>query len=102
LIDTSLDNALAESWTVSSSATLSNASLLADAVSVYPNPVRDMLNVQTPAAAELSIVDITGKCMQELSSAGFSAIDLSGLSRGIYFLRITTAEATKTEKIVRE
>jgi hypothetical protein len=102
LIDTSLDNALAESWTVSSSATLSNASLLADAVSVYPNPVRDMLNVQTPAAAQLSIVDITGKCMQEVSSAGFSAIDLSGLSRGIYFLRITTADATKTEKIVRE
>jgi hypothetical protein len=102
LIDTALDNALAESWTVSSSTTLSNESFAPDAVSIYPNPVRDVLNIHTPAAAVLSIVDVTGKCVKSLSSEGFSAIDLSVLSRGIYFLRITTAEGTRTEKIIRE
>ena len=70
--------------------------------SIYPNPVRDMISVETNVASDLQIVDISGKTM--FSYVGCSEkcnIDVSGLKPGVYFCRITNNDKVQTVKFVK-
>jgi hypothetical protein len=103
LISTSLDNALAASWTASASQTLGDASFTLDnTVSVFPNPVKDFVTVYTPHSAKIDCYDMTGKHVVSTSAMGLATIDLSALSPGVYFLKIATSNGIRTEKIIRE
>lgn len=59
------------------------------AVVVYPNPVRDRLNIQIPTNAVLSdirLMDVLGRIVLHIPSAT-SSISLSKISAGIYYLQ---------------
>lgn len=103
LIDTALDNALASSWTTSSSTTLGQGEVTLSDIAVFPNPVKDVLTVRVPENALLSICDIAGKCLGTKRASGEETrLDVSGLSKGIYFLTIVSGNAAVTEKIIRQ
>jgi hypothetical protein len=77
--------------------------------SFYPNPASDHVNIyindEGNAHYNLMIADITGKLMKEeknLESNKDLAIDISGINKGIYFLKITNGKRSKVEKLVIE
>ncbi len=64
-------------------------------LSVYPNPATDFVKVNTENAAlqNIAIFDVTGKEVMNLNlSDNHSKIDVSGLDKGIYVMKITDAD----------
>ena len=67
------------------------------AVSIFPNPARDVLFVHIPSpgqeAVVVSLLDISGKTLQRIVSHPDSGVaevelDVSGMTPGVYFVRI--------------
>ena len=76
-------------------------------VKVYPNPVETNLNIDFDSevrSGEISILSLEGKIMTRkiISGTRSEVIDVSGLSKGIYILKINTGKELITEKMVRE
>ncbi len=78
---------------------IQNSSL--EKVSIYPNPVHDVLHISTDKYFFIEIFDITGKHI--LSEKNKYEINLSGLKEGIYFLRLKSKNNIhiKTFRIVK-
>ncbi|NNK82982.1 MAG: S8 family serine peptidase [Flavobacteriaceae bacterium] len=74
---------------------------------IYPNPVKDILNLQfygTVEEAEISVFDILGKQLftKELT-INKNTIDFSEVRKGIYIVTISTKKAdVKTFKLIKE
>ncbi len=70
-------------------------------ISVYPNPVHDILHISSDKYFFIEIFDITGKYI--LSEKNKHEINLSGLKEGIYFLRLKSKNniPIKTFRIVK-
>jgi hypothetical protein len=76
---------------------------------VYPNPTSGMFNISitNPNFRELNIniVDVQGKEVYKYTDKNISAdylkqIDLEGLTKGIYFIRLTTESEFKIQKLI--
>ncbi len=83
---------------------LSVTDVLKTNVKIYPNPVTDILNINTTLANfDVAIFDINGQLLlkRDLNS-GNVLIDYSNFSSGIYFLQITTLEESQAFKIVKQ
>jgi len=76
-------------------------------VLLYPNPVRNKLTLQWDAAMlveTISVYALNGKLMyiESISKERNSSIlNLSGISEGIYFIKVATQKGTFTEKIIK-
>lgn len=69
---------------------------------VYPNPVKDVLNIDFNTNNTLcEIFDMQGKMVLKLAS-GNTQFNVSNLPKGIYTLKITDSEKTLTYKIIKE
>ncbi|HEY4786909.1 MAG TPA: fibronectin type III domain-containing protein [Bacteroidales bacterium] len=68
---------------------------------VHPNPVSDKLYVDGLLDFDATIFDLTGKKVLSVSKANES-IDVSGLAPGIYIVKITGANGSLTERIVKQ
>jgi uncharacterized repeat protein (TIGR01451 family) len=77
-----------------------------DAFRVYPNPAASVLNIEGNTMIEkLSVIDMNGRILMEYSfntPTEFAELDLAGLTTGVYFLKIKSAEGTTTRKIIKE
>ena len=77
-------------------------------VSIYPNPVNDVLNISIGETADLpsaySIYNNLGQVIAQksVSSNGDLSINTSGWSTGIYFIKIEKESAVKTLKFVKK
>jgi len=57
-------------------------------LAVYPNPGKDLFTVNLKEDAELSIYNVAGQLVyQKKFEKGISVIDLSHLTKGLYFVR---------------
>ena len=74
--------------------TLSVADPESIGLSLYPNPAQDLLNVKSQLAIDsYQILDISGKIIAGAQTNGtLQTIDVSRLSAGLYFIRITASE----------
>jgi len=63
-------------------------------ISVFPNPVVDILNIETieNVEFELNVFDLNGKILFNDKLSHKMEINLSGYSKGTYFLRILSPE----------
>ena len=71
----------------------------------YPNPVTDVINVQSvDALMSVRIFNISGQLVYEGNSAGsnLQSIDVSSFNKGIYFMELNTKVETQQVKIVVE
>jgi murein DD-endopeptidase MepM/ murein hydrolase activator NlpD len=63
-----------------------------ETTSVYPNPTKDVLHIDTTVKiTSATIIDVTGKSILEISnqnSSGIERIDLTNISKGLYFLSL--------------
>jgi hypothetical protein len=74
----------------------------AAAVAVYPNPVRDVLFIQSAAAVEqLSIHDLSGKMLRQIAAPS-REVSVSDLANGVYLVKIKTPTGDVIRKIVKE
>jgi Secretion system C-terminal sorting domain len=78
-----------------------------DKVSIYPNPSKGIftLGIGNSIPKNIEVTDVTGKII--LSKNNFQnsssevALDLSSVSKGVYFVKIATDEQTVTKKIIK-
>jgi hypothetical protein len=69
--------------------------LSAGSFMVYPNPANDQITVEGNEVTSLELFDLNGKLM--LTASG-KQMDISGLTSGVYHLRIN---GSKTSKVVK-
>ena len=74
-------------------------------INVYPNPVKDMLYVETETEIkEIIVCDVYGRHqVTKISShQGDLSIDVSGLNSGVYFVRIKTDSGDIVRRFVKK
>lgn len=70
-------------------------------ISVYPNPVKNQLNIKSPEKIlSTEVFDVTGRSMPIESD--ISKINVSKLGSGNYILKIKTEEGISIKKITKE
>ena len=85
------------SFTVKSLSINDNANNL---VKVYPNPVKDVLNIKSEGKViKTELYSADGKLLQTSEKA--KTINFSSYEKGIYLLKIYTENGVKTEKIIK-
>lgn len=73
-------------------------------ISIYPNPVNEMLNINADfslSGTEVELISVNGTRLQRLN-LNQPHVDVSELASGIYFLRINTEFGTNTVRFVKE
>ena len=76
---------------------------LASALNIYPNPAKDILYIETELnVEEVAIYDIYGRQCQ-LSAIGSqqSAIDVTNLNNGVYFVKVVTSDSKVVKRFVK-
>lgn len=83
--------------------TLGIDSFTADKFSVYPNPVIDILNIKSDVAVDnVTIYDVLGKVVLQANPGTISpAISMSNLASGVYMVKVTIGNASKTVKVLK-
>ena len=72
------------------------------ALNIYPNPVHNVLNIQTNEEIhEIAIFNISGQIVKHVTENFQNGIDLSEINSGLYIIRIDTDEHSYTEKIFK-
>jgi uncharacterized repeat protein (TIGR01451 family) len=70
---------------------------------IYPNPVKDKINIFSNNSGKSVLYDITGKKIQEFTiSEGLNKYNLKALPKGVYILRTIGDNFEKTTKVVVE
>ncbi|WP_142786019.1 T9SS type A sorting domain-containing protein [Changchengzhania lutea] len=69
---------------------------------LYPNPVKDVLNIYLAKGFKINQVYIYNAYGQRVLSATTNRIDVNGLSGGIYLVEIETTQGKSTKKIIIE
>ena len=74
-----------------------------ESFSVYPNPVKDVLNIQTKTAVDQVVIyDVLGKVVLSVQPEVISPkIDMGSLSSGAYMVNVTIGNSTKTIKVIK-
>jgi len=69
-------------------------------VTIYPNPVQDVLRINTQQPIEsLKIYNLQGQLIKEDSN---SSVDVSQLTAGLYFIQLIIDGKTVTKKFIKE
>ncbi len=78
---------------------IENRDKAARLVRVYPNPAKDVVYIRAPFAVNAVLTGIDGRIMKKWNGA--DAVEISGFSEGMYFLRLLDSEGRllKVEKV---
>ena len=75
----------------------------AEIVKLYPNPAKNMIQMTSNQVIEsLMVIDINGRVLQilEILTTDYS-LDISNLSKGVYFLELQSGESKSTKKFIK-
>lgn len=67
------------------------ADIMPDRFRVYPNPASSVLRIDNAGSLSYSIIDLTGRVIDNGGLAKGGKIDVSQLSEGTYFIKLTDA-----------
>jgi hypothetical protein len=81
---------------------LSVQNFLKNKVFIYPNPVQDILKIESARFAVKAVkhYDLNGRLVEEFLWSN-QGIDVSQLSRGVYILSIETSKGVLQEKVIK-
>jgi len=68
---------------------------------IFPNPVKSVINIDTPAPADIELFNTSGQLLIRKSSHQ-GELDISKFERGVYFLRIILDDHIYMNKIIKE
>lgn len=69
-------------------------------VSVYPNPASSLIYVEYENNAEVSFIDIAGRCVKRVETSGNTTIDVRDLEKGLYIMKIQDGDNTMIQRVV--
>ncbi|MEN9744046.1 MAG: hypothetical protein RLZZ65_1851 [Bacteroidota bacterium] len=77
---------------------------IANAVSLYPNPVNSVMTIKAAASmTAIQVLDLSGKVVAQFAGNGLTQeINVDNLKAGIYTLQITTAAGTSAKQFVKK
>jgi len=85
------------------SAVVGTEEITGQSISIYPNPASEYIMALTSGNGIIEIFDITGKLVSKNNILKTSeTIDIRGLEKGIYVVKVTSKENSFTEKLVIE
>lgn len=72
-------------------------------IKIYPNPVSNQLFISSEKRSikTLSVFSTTGQMILEIEDAS-NSIDVSSLSKGMYFLEISSSEGKSVQKFIKQ
>ncbi len=80
--------------------------LFAKGISIYPNPVNEIITIQSDhnVMDQIKIIDISGRVIKKTTNkvGSMYQMNLSGISKGVYFLQITSEGKEAVKRIVKE
>ena len=95
-----------DNFTIDASAILAVDDSYLNEFKVYPNPSSDIFNIQRQNSSEMkiSVYDVTGKLIfkDENILKEYYSLNLSNVSKGLYFLKITEGNKHITKRLMVE
>ena len=87
-------------------ASLSNNNFALDAISIYPNPTRDILNISIPSQlgtnVSYEVMNYLGQNVLKASSSNTNfSVNTSSFSSGVYFIKLQTEGGSKTFRFIK-
>lgn len=70
-------------------------------IAIYPNPASTVLNVEAEGYDQLQIVNVVGQVVYKANITGRTQVNVSSFSNGVYFVRLTNATGTATQKFIK-
>ena len=71
-------------------------------VKLYPNPTSGQLNIEAEEMTSISVYDLVGQCLMQMSvKDGQATLDMSQLQNGIYLIKVSTANGSVMQRVVR-
>jgi len=71
-------------------------------LNVYPNPAKDELIIESHQISTIDILNIQGQIViQQKLQQGKTDIDVSGLAKGLYILRLSSNDRTEVTRFVK-
>ena len=105
-------NGLTSEWCTAITASTTNVGIdswLANSVTLYPNPAKEVVHVQCTMnnaqwdGASVEVLDVYGKLLQTVQmTSETTVLNVSGLADGMYFVRVTTEEGSVTKTFVKK
>jgi hypothetical protein len=72
-------------------------------IEVYPNPANDKLTIESLQKSTIEMLNIQGQTiLQQTAQQGKTVIDISGLAKGVYIVRLCSNDKTEVARIVKE
>jgi uncharacterized repeat protein (TIGR03803 family) len=70
-------------------------------ISISPNPASDHITISGMGSfTRIELIDMTGRTVKQMAKNNSNRYDLSGLSKGIYWLRLSDGSESHTQKIM--
>lgn len=71
-------------------------------VKLYPNPTSGQLSIEAVDMTLVSVYDLVGQCVMQMPAKDSQAtLDMSQLQNGIYFVKVTTANGSVVQRVVK-
>lgn len=71
-----------------------------ESIKLYPNPAKDVLNIEVGQTADVEIISITGQIVEKTVVDGSSRIDISQLNSGVYFVKVISNGNITSQKLI--
>ena len=73
-------------------------------LSLYPNPVKNIVNITTGESIDMvKIYDLTGRIVKQLNpNSNKFKIDVSSLNKGVYLVKLNSGEKTGSTKLIKD
>ncbi len=82
--------------------TSADPELAAAKIEVYPNPVRDVLHINSPSVVEVTIYNIAGSVVMTGKIDRVGSINIANLKSGLYIARINSGSKVQSVKLIKE
>ena len=69
-------------------------------VSIYPNPASSVIYVKYDSNAQVSLIDMTGRCVKATEISGDATINVEDLEKGMYIIKIQDGDNTMINRVV--
>ena len=69
-------------------------------VTIYPNPATDYVNVKAEGVKAIEVYSMAGSLVANVN--GESTLDVSGLAKGTYLVKVSTEAGVKVEKLIKK
>ncbi len=69
-------------------------------VTVYPNPASSVIYIKYENNAQVSLIDMTGRCVKATEISGDATINVEDLEKGMYIIKIQDGDNTMINRVV--